>query len=49
MVGKVFIALIWSFWLLASGSIADGVEMSPHDHSKMSIEERRAVQKKWKE
>jgi general L-amino acid transport system substrate-binding protein len=49
MVGKVFIALIWSFWLLASGSIADGVEMSPHDHSKMSIEERRTVQKKWKE
>ena len=49
MVGKVFIALIWTFWLLASGSIADGAEMAPHDHSKMSIEERRAIQKKWKE
>ena len=49
MVGKVFIALIWTFWLLASGSIADGAEMAPHDHSKMSMEEKRAIQKKWKE
>jgi len=30
-------------------SVADGAEMKPHDHSKMSMEERRAVQKKWKE
>ena len=49
MVGKVFIALIWSFWLISSGSIANGAKMVPHDHSKMSIEERRAVQKTWKE
>ena len=27
-VGKLFIALIWTFWVLASGSVADG---SPHD------------------
>ena len=27
----------------------DGAKMTPHDHSKMSIEERRAVQKAWKE
>ena len=47
MVGKVFIALIWTLWLFASGSVADGAEMKPHDHSKMSMEERRAVQKKW--
>ncbi len=47
MVGKVFIALIWTLWLFASGSVADGAEIKPHDHSKMSIEERRAVQKKW--
>ena len=49
MLGKVFIALIWTFWLISSGSIADGAKMTPHDHSKMSIEERRAVQKAWKE
>ena len=49
MVGKVFNVLIWTFWLISSGSIADGTEMNPHDHSMMSIEERRAVQKKWKE
>ena len=49
MVGKVFIALIWTLWLFASGSVADGAEMKPHDHSKMSMEERRAVQKKWEE
>jgi general L-amino acid transport system substrate-binding protein len=47
MVGKVFIALIWSFWLISSGSIANGAKTTPHDHSKMSMEERRAVQKKW--
>ena len=47
MVGKVFIALIWSFWLISSGSVANGADMKPHDHSKMSMEERRAVQKKW--
>ena len=49
MVGKVFIALIWTFWLISSGSIADGAKTTPHDHSKMSMEERRAVQKAWKE
>ncbi len=49
MVGKVFIALIWSFWLISSGSIANGAKTTPHDHSKMSMEERRAVQKAWKE
>ena len=47
MVGKVFIALIWSFWLISSGSIANGAKTTPHDRSKMSMEERRAVQKKW--
>ena len=47
MVGKVFIALIWTLWLFASGSVADGAEIKPHDYSKMSIEERRAIQKKW--
>ncbi len=26
MVGKVFIALIWSFWLISSGSIANGAK-----------------------
>ena len=36
------------FWIMAL-SVADGAEMKPHDHSKMSMEERRAVQKKWKE
>ena len=30
-------------------SVADGAKMAPHDHSKMSMEERRAVQKKWEE
>ena len=49
MVGKVFIALIWTLWLFASGSIAEGAKITPHDHSKMSMEERRAVQKAWKE
>ena len=29
MVGKVFIALIWTFWLFASGSVADGQNVSP--------------------
>ena len=24
MVGKVFIALIWTFWVLISGSVAEG-------------------------
>ena len=48
MVGKVFVALIWTLWLFASGSVADGAKITPHDHSKMSMEERRAVQKKWK-
>ena len=48
MVGKVFVALIWTLWLFASGSVADGAKIAPHDHSKMSMEERRAVQKKWK-
>ncbi len=46
MVGKVFIALIWTLWLFASGSVAHG---APHDHSKMSMEEKRAVQKMWEE
>ena len=44
MVGKVFVALIWTLWLFASGSVADGAKITPHDHSKMSMEERRAVQ-----
>ena len=48
MVGKVIVSIIWAFWMMAL-SVADGAEMVPHDHSKMSIEERRAVQKKWKE
>ena len=29
MIGKVAIALVWSFWLIASGSIADGQNISP--------------------
>ena len=28
MVGKVFIALIWTFWVLATGSVADGQNVS---------------------
>ena len=45
---KVFFTIITMFWIMAL-SVADGAEMKPHDHSKMSMEERRAVQKKWKE
>ncbi len=26
MVGKVLIALAWSFWLIASGSVAEGTD-----------------------
>ena len=29
MIGKVVLALIWSFWLIASGSIAHGQNVSP--------------------
>ena len=29
MIGKVAIALVWSFWLIASGSTADGQNISP--------------------
>ena len=43
--GKLAFALVWVFWVMAL-SVADG---APHDHSKMSIEERRAVQKIWEE
>ena len=46
--GKLVVALVWVFWIMAL-SVADGAEMKPHDHSKMSMEERRAVQKKWEE
>ncbi len=49
MVGKVVIALIWTLWLFASGSVAEGAKKTPHDHSKMSMEERRAVQRMWEE
>ena len=45
---KVFFTIITMFWIMAL-SVADGAEMKPHDHSKMSMEERRTVQKKWKE
>jgi general L-amino acid transport system substrate-binding protein len=45
---KVFFTIITMFWIMAL-SVADGAEMKPHDHSKMSMEERRAVQKKWEE
>ncbi len=45
---KVFFTILTMFWIMAL-SVADGAEMKPHDHSKMSMEERRAVQKKWKE
>ena len=45
---KLVVALVWVFWVMAL-SVADGAEMAPHDHSKMSMEERRAVQKKWEE
>ena len=45
---KVFFTIITMFWIMAL-SVADGAEMKPHDHSKMSMEERRAVQKKWDE
>ena len=27
MTGKVFLAFIWTFWLIASGSIADGITL----------------------
>ena len=43
--GKLAFALVWVFWVMTL-SVADG---APHDHSKMSIEERRAVQKIWEE
>ena len=49
MVGKVFIAMVWVFWLFASGSVADGEEMKSHDHSKMSMTEKEAVKKMWME
>ncbi len=45
---KVFFTILTMFWIMAL-SVADGAEMKPHDHSKMSMEERRAVQKKWKD
>ena len=45
---KLVVSLVWVFWIMAL-SVADGAEMKPHDHSKMSMEERRAVQKKWEE
>ena len=45
---KVFFTILTMFWIMAL-SVADGAEMKPHDHSKMSMEERRAVQKKWEE
>ena len=49
MAGKLILAFVWTIWLFASGSVAHGAKMAPHDHSKMSMEERRAVQKKWEE
>ena len=45
---KVFFTILTMFWIMAL-SVADGAKMAPHDHSKMSMEERRAVQKKWEE
>jgi len=45
---KVFFTILTMFWIMAL-SVADGAEMKPHDHSKMSMEERRAVQKQWEE
>ena len=45
---KLFFTILTMFWIMAL-SVADGAETKPHDHSKMSMEERRAVQKKWKE
>ena len=45
---KLFFTILTMFWIMAL-SVADGAEMKPHDHSKMSMEERRAVQKKWEE
>ena len=45
---KLVVSLVWVFWIMAL-SVADGAEMKPHDHSKMSMEERRAVQKKWED
>ena len=45
---KIFFTILTMFWIMAL-SVADGAEMKPHDHSKMSMEERRAVQKKWEE
>ena len=29
MVGKVFIAFIWTFWMIATGSVAEGQNVSP--------------------
>ena len=46
--GKLILSLVWVFWVM-SLSVAEGAKMAPHDHSKMSMEERRAVQKKWEE
>ncbi len=45
---KLFFTTLTMFWIMAL-SVADGAKMAPHDHSKMSMEERRAVQKKWEE
>ena len=45
---KLVVALVWVFWVMAL-SVADGAKITPHDHSKMSMEERRAVQKKWED
>ena len=45
---KLFFTILTMFWIMAL-SVADGAKMAPHDHSKMSMEERRAVQKKWEE
>ena len=44
--GKVIIALIWAFWMMGTDSSL-GQKITPHDHSKMSMEERRTVQKMW--
>ena len=44
--GKLIVALRWAFWMMGTDSSL-GQKISPHDHSKMSIEERRAVQKMW--
>jgi general L-amino acid transport system substrate-binding protein len=46
MMGKLVVSLIWVFWMMAMSSV-EGTKHSLHDHSKMSMEERRAVQKIW--